>query len=109
MKRGSKLTLVLLLVSTAASALTQDELRKLAAADTAGKIDQISAVVARGDDADAPALQALLEGRLWTVGDRVVIDDGSERIPADAEKVGINNRVRRTLERGLAALGLFAK
>jgi len=109
MKRGSKLTLVLLLVSTAASALTQDELRKLAAADTAGKIDQISAVVARGDDADAPALQALLEGRLWTVGDRVVIDDGSARIPADAEKVGINNRVRRTLERGLAALGLFAK
>src|SRR5205823_11076265 len=66
------------------------------------------AIVARGDTADAPALRALLEGRLWAVGDQVLIDEGGAQIPAEAEKVSINNRVRRSLERGLAALGLFA-
>jgi urea transport system permease protein len=109
MRLASALAPFLLLASTAAGALTQDELRKLATADPAGKLEQISLIVARGDAADAPALAALLEGRLWAQGDRLLIDDGSTQIPAEAEKVAINNRVRRSLERGLAALGLFAK
>src|SRR5207237_1258853 len=109
MRLASALAPCLLLASTAASALGQDELRNLATADVAGKLEQISVIVARGDEADAPALRALLEGRLWTIGDQVLIDDGVAHIPAEAEKVSINNRVRRSLERGLAALGLFAK
>ena len=109
MRLASALAPCLLLASTAASALGQDELRNLATADVAGKLEQISVIVARGDEADAPALRALLEGRLWTIGDQVLIDDGVAQIPAEAEKVSINNRVRRSLERGLAALGLFAK
>jgi urea transport system permease protein len=39
----------------------------------------------------------------------VFIGEGALPVPAEAEKVSINNRVRRSLERGLAALGLFAK
>src|SRR5438067_11300274 len=109
MRLASALAPCLLLASTAASALGQDELRNLATADVAGKLEQISVIVARGDEADAPAPRALLEGRLWTIGDQVLIDDGVAQIPAEAEKVSINNRVRRSLERGLAALGLFAK
>src|SRR5207237_7369319 len=108
MRLASALAPCVLLTSAAASALTQDELRKLATSEVAGKLDQISAIVARGDAADAPALRALLEGRLSAMGDQVLIDEGGAQIPAEAEKVSINNRVRRSLERGLAALGLFA-
>ena len=109
MRLASALAPCVLLASTAATALTQDELRKLATADVAGKLEQISTIVARGDAADAPALRALLEGRLWAMGDQVLVDEGGAQIPAEAEKISINNRVRRSLERGLAALGLFAK
>src|SRR5438067_12726088 len=109
MRLASALAHCVLLASTAATALTQDELRKLATAEVAGKLEQISAIVARGDAADAPALRALLEGRLWAMGDQVLVDEGGAQIPAEAEKISINNRVRRSLERGLAALGLFAK
>src|SRR5436853_180420 len=55
------------------------------------------------------ARRAPLEGRLWAMGDQVLIDEGVAQIPSEAEKISINNRVRRSLERGLAALGLFAK
>jgi urea transport system permease protein len=109
MRLPSALVLSVLVASTAARALTQDELRKLATSNAAEKLEQLSAIVARGNNADAPALRALLEGKLWTLGDQVLVDDGAAQIPADAEKVSINNRVRRSLERGLAALGLFAK
>jgi urea transport system permease protein len=109
MRLAAALALSALLASTAARALTQDELRKLATADAAEKLEQISAIVARGDAADAPALRALLEGKLWALGDQVFIGEGALPVPAEAEKVSINNRVRRSLERGLDALGLFAK
>ena len=119
MRLASGLAPCLLLASAAASALTPDELHKLASADVAGKLEQIGAIVARGDPADAKVLQALLEGRLSMLGDRVLLDEGGAvrdlvsgkllpELPADAEKISINNRVRRSLERGLAALGLFA-
>src|SRR3954470_20457424 len=107
MRLLSALAPCVLLASASASALTPAELQKLAAAETTGKLEQIGAIAARADPADAPALRALLEGRMWTLGDRVLIDDGGG-IPGEAEKVSINNRVRRSLDRALAALGLFA-
>ncbi|MFL5371520.1 MAG: urea ABC transporter permease subunit UrtB [Myxococcales bacterium] len=120
MRLASVLASCLLLASAAASALTLDDLHKLASAESAGKlVDQIDTIVARGDPADAAVLRGLLEGRLWALGDQVLLDEGGAvrdlvsgkvvaELPADAEKISINNRVRRSLERGLAALGLFA-
>jgi urea transport system permease protein len=107
MRLLSALAPCVLLASASASALTPAELQNLAAAETTGKLEQIGAIAARADPADAPALRALLEGRMWTLGDRVLIDDGGG-VPREAEKVSINNRVRRSLDRALAALGLFA-
>ncbi|HET9752105.1 MAG TPA: urea ABC transporter permease subunit UrtB, partial [Myxococcales bacterium] len=71
-----------------------------------------------GDAAAAPVLRALLEGRLYTgAAEAALIEEGGRfrdaltgapADGADADKVGINNRVRRQLLRALAVLDLSA-
>lgn len=114
--------LTLALASFAASpagAIDSSEIEKLALGDASAKLEAIDAAVARGDGEAVPLLRALLEGRLLVAGGKQILIEergafldaatGRKAVPAgELEKVTINNRVRRTLERALAALGLFA-
>jgi len=109
-----------LLAAPAAEALDPSTLAKLALGDPSAKLEAIDDLLAAGDSDAVPVLRALLEGRLSVAaGKQAVIEEGGSFIdpitrkplavpPGDLEKVSINNRVRRTLERALAALGLSA-
>jgi urea transport system permease protein len=102
-----------------AAAIESSELEKLALGDVLAKLEAIDAAVAKGDAEAIPVLRALLDGRLSVAADKqVVIEERGALIDAlshrrvvaagELEKVSINNRVRRVLERALDALGLFA-
>jgi urea transport system permease protein len=80
--------------------------------------DTIAALVEATDVRALPVLRALLEGNLY-LGPTVLVDhqgtlqDALTGAPATTdrdqlEQVTINNRLRRTLERAVAALGLFS-
>jgi len=104
-----------LAIATALNATTLD---KLARGDS--REEAISALVAAGDAAALPVLRALQEGNLYLseagavlIDDRGTLRDALSGAPAavpreEVEKVGINNRLRRSLTRAIAALGLFS-
>jgi len=107
------------LAARGASALDAASLEKLASGDGSAKLAAVQEAVGSADVASLPVLRALLEGRLATAGGRAVVEENGAwldpltRQPAsvaaaEVEKVSINNRLRRTLERAIAALGLFA-
>jgi urea transport system permease protein len=107
------------LAASAAAAIDSSTVEKLALGDAAAKLEAVDGLLARGDADAIPILRALLDGRLGVAGGKQVIIeergallDAITRLPVAAtgelEKVSINNRLRRTLERALAALGLFA-
>ncbi len=84
------------------AALDATTLDKLARGDS--REEAISQLVAAGDAQALPVLRALLEGNLYLGPRGVVIGD-----PGDgAERVIINNRLRRSLERAIASLALFS-
>jgi urea transport system permease protein len=98
------------------AALDAATLEKLASGDK--REEAISALVAAGDAQALPVLRALLEGNLYR-GAGVLIDEGGTLRDAitgaatavsreEVEKIAINNRLRRSLERAVAALGLFS-
>ena len=102
-----------------ARALEPSALEKLGLGGPSDKLEAIDAAVASADASAIPVLRALLEGRLSVAGGKQVlleekgalIDPLTGRPVAaggEPQKVSINNRVRRSLERALAALGLFA-
>src|SRR5438105_479177 len=103
----------------AAMALDRSALGKLAAGDASTKSDVIRQAVESGDVTALPVLRALVEGRLLAAGERVAIEEGASLVDpldhqplqvdsSELEKVSINNRLRRTLDRAIATLGLFA-
>src|SRR3989441_4269905 len=107
------------LAARGASALDAASLEKLASGNASAKLTAVQEAVASADVASLPVLRALLEGRLAIAAGRTVVEEGGAwrdplthqavRVPpGDEEKVPINNRLRRTLERAIAALGLFA-
>jgi urea transport system permease protein len=91
---------------------------RLAAEESEDKIAAIRQIVEAADPSSARLLQALSEEALWVSGGRVVLVDG-ERVldaatgqeltppPVDRDVITVNNRVRRELATGLAALRLF--
>ena len=114
---GVLLALVLGLC-TQASALTPAQATRLAVGDTDARIAALQQVLAEPDAATARYLQALLDDAVRVRGDRVwVLRDGQSldavtqqgvALPADAEEVINNNRMRGELASALAALQLFA-
>jgi urea transport system permease protein len=107
------------LAAPVALALDRAALDKLTSGDASAKAAAVQEVVASADASALPVLRALLEGRLALASGRPVMEENGVYLDplsgkpagvsaADAEKVSINNRLRRTLERGIAALGLFA-
>jgi urea transport system permease protein len=107
------------LAARGASALDAASLQKLASGDASSKLAAVQEAVGSADVASLPVLRALLEGRLATAGGRVVVEEDGTLVdpltqkpagvaPDQAEKVSINNRLRRSLERSVAALELFS-
>lgn len=112
------LPLVLLAAAGAAQALTPDEARALATGETDARIEALHKALATADDRTAAFLQALADDAVKTAGERVFVvkDDkatdpatgAAAELPADAEDVVNNNRMRGELDTALAALKLFS-
>jgi urea transport system permease protein len=111
---------VYLALTASAWALDAQTVSKLADDDNAAKLQAIAVLVNSGDPAALPPLQALRDGKLYlTTDSHVLIDSGSGVIDAASgkpvqqtleglEPVGINNRIRGTLDSALSAFALFS-
>jgi urea transport system permease protein len=110
--------LALFLLACSAHALTSDEAQALALGDSDARIAALNRAVAAADERTAAFLQALADEAVKTAGGKVfVVRDGKGRdpvtgaelpLPADAEDVVSNNRMRGELDSALAALKLFS-
>jgi len=107
------------LLSGHAHALTAAEARAIATGETDARIEALNKAVATADDKTAAFIQALVDDAVKVAGDKVLVirDDkgfdpvsGAEiPVPADAEDVINNNRMRGELDTAMAALKLFSK
>ena len=101
-----------------AHALTVEEARAVALGETDARIAALSKAVANADDKTATFLQALADDSVKAAGDKVfIVKDGKGidpvsgapvDIPADAEDVVSNNRMRGELDTALGAIRLFS-
>ena len=110
--------LAMAMSATLAWALPADVVKELAFGDGDARGKAIGALVAGGDAAALPLLQALMDGDVQTVGeDRVLIVKGDAAVdavtgaavtplPDSRGDVVVNNRLRRTLATAIAAFKL---
>ncbi|MES2999940.1 MAG: urea ABC transporter permease subunit UrtB [Pseudomonadota bacterium] len=113
------LLLLLALTATHAQALTPAEAKAIAIGEADARIEALNKAAASADDKTAAFIQALMDDAVKTSGDKVfVVKDekafdpvtGAETpLPADAEDVINNNRMRGELDTAMAALKLFSK
>ncbi len=106
-------------LASSAHALTPAQARAIATGDTDARIEALNRSVADADDKTAAFIQALADEAVKIAGDKVfVVKDGKgfdpltgaeTALPADAEDVISNNRMRGELDTALAALKLFSK
>ena len=105
-------------LACAAHALTADEALGLAVGESDARIEALAKAVAQGDDKTAAYLQALADDAVkLAAGQVLVVKDGkgvdpvtgeAVNVPADAEDVMLNNRLRGEIDTALAALKLFS-
>ncbi|WP_427913130.1 urea ABC transporter permease subunit UrtB [Ramlibacter sp. MMS24-I3-19] len=105
--------------STQAHALTDAEARGMAIGESDARIAAINQAMPRADARTAAFLQALADDAVKTAGDKVFVvrDDKATdpvtgagvQLPADAEDVVNNNRMRGEIDGALAALQLFSE
>ncbi|NRF69027.1 urea ABC transporter permease subunit UrtB [Aquincola sp. S2] len=101
-----------------AFALTPELAGRIAAGDSDERIAALNEAIAAGDPALVPFVHALLDDAVKTAGGKAfIVKDGkaveaasgaAATLPADAEDVVNNNRMRRELEAAVAALGLVS-
>jgi urea transport system permease protein len=117
------LLLVLALCCSAAQALTPAELKAIVTGETDARITALNAamlnVTQSADDKTAALVQALSDDAVKIAGDQVFIIAGDKAtnpltgqataVPANAEDVVSNNRLRAELDTALAALKLLSK
>ena len=109
---------LLMLCSSLCFALTPEQAGRIAAGDSDERIAALNEAVAAADPAVGPLVQALLDDAVKTAsGKAYIVREGkaveaasgqAAMLPADAEDVVNNNRVRREFESALAALALFS-
>ena len=102
----------------AARALTAAEAGAIAVGETDARLEALAKAVASADDRTAAYIQALADDAVKVAGGQVfIVRDGqgsdpltgqSVAVPADAEDVVSNNRMRGELDNALAALKLFS-
>lgn len=105
--------------ATASHALTADEAKAIAIGETDARIEALGKAVATGDDRTAAFFQALADDSVKSAGGKVfIMKDGKgydpvtgaeTAVPADAEDVVSNNRMRGEIDTAMAALKLFSK
>ncbi len=108
----------LLLLASASAAIAPGTIRDLALGEGDARVKAIAAIVASGDAQALPLLQAVLDGDVKTAGDdRVFLIKGESAtdlltgtpvapVPAALDDLVVNNRLRRELGTGIAALKL---
>ncbi len=104
--------------AVSAHALTADEARSIALGETDARIEALNKAVATADDKTVAFLQALADDAVKVAGDKVFIARDGKGIdpvsgapvdvPADAEDVVSNNRMRGELDTALGAIRLFS-
>ena len=107
-----------LLLACSAHALTTEEALGMAVGESDARIEALAKAVANGDDKTAAYLQALADDAVKVAAGQVlVVKDGqgldpvsgqARPVPADAEDVMLNNRLRGEIDTALAALKLFS-
>ena len=112
------LLLLAALVSGPVHALTAAQAKAMAVGETDARIEALNAAIAAGDGRTAAFIQALADDAVKVAGDQVlVVRDGKAfdpatgaqaALPADAEDVINNNRMRGELDTALATLKLFS-
>ena len=110
--------LVGLSLSFAAQALTAPQALAMAEGDNDARIEALAGAVAQGTAQTAAYLQALADDAVKLAAGRVlVVKDGkgldpvtgqAVDVPADAQDVMLNNRLRGEIDTALAALKLFS-
>ena len=113
-----RLLFLLALLAGSAHALTADEAKAIAIGESDTRIEALNKAVAHADDRTAAFLQALADDAVKTAGGKVFVvrDDKATdpvtgapaQLPADAEDVVNNNRMRGELDSALAGLKLFS-
>jgi urea transport system permease protein len=111
--------LLLALLAGQAQALTAGEARAMAAGETDARIEALNKAVATADEKTAAFIQALADDAVKLTADKVlIVKDGkgtdpvtgaAAAVPADAEDVINNNRMRGELDTAMAALKLFSR
>lgn len=106
-------------LSCAAQALTPAELKAIVIGDTDARILALNAAMLKADDQTAALVQALSDDAVKIANEQVFIVSGATvlnpltgaitSLPANAEDVVSNNRLRAELDTALAALKLFSK
>lgn len=102
-----------------AQALDPAVVAKLTSGESDDQVAAVAALVASSDDRAIVLLQALSDGNVQVAGKQVLIVKGEEAVdaitgarvaplPAGLEDVNVNNRLRRELESGIAALQLIS-
>jgi urea transport system permease protein len=105
--------------SSHALALTQEEAQAIATGETDARIEALGKAMSNADDRTAAFLQALADDAVKVSGSKLfIVRDGKgidpvtgqdAAVPADAEDVVSNNRMRGEIDSALAALKLFSK
>ena len=120
MKQGLRHLVLLagLSAAYATHALTAQEALSIATGESDARIEALGKAVAQGDDRTAAFLQALADDAVkLSAGKVLVVRDGKGQdpvsghaveVPADAEDVMLNNRLRGEIDTALAALKLFS-
>lgn len=102
-----------------AFALTDEEARAIAIGESDARIEALGKAIRTADDRSVAFLQALADDAVKVAGDKLfIVRDGQGTdpvtgkelaVPADADDVVSNNRMRGEIDSALAALKLFSK
>ncbi len=113
------LVTALLFVAGHAYAISADEVKGITIGETDARVEALGKAMLTADEKSAAFLQALADDAVKVAGDKVLVvkDDkafdavtGTELpLPAEAEDVINNNRMRGEIDSALAALKLFSK
>jgi urea transport system permease protein len=112
-------TLASLVFAPLAYALDPAVVARLTSGESDDQVAAVAALVASGEDRAIVLLRALSDGEVQVAGKQVLIVKGEAAVdavtgagvsplPAGLEDVGVNNRLRRELESGIAALQLIS-
>ena len=113
------ITAATLLIASHAYGLSVDEARGIAVGETDARIEYLAKAVAQGDDKTAAYLKALSDDAVKIADGKLIVirggkgydpvTDAEVAVPASAEDVVTNNRMRGEIDSALAALTLFSK